>query len=241
MKKTAIYVFHLVLFVLMHNMLSAQQKEILETLSKVSAYYKAQAILNLEMEYKMFMGYDGKQPTESYKGTLYKNGEVTQVKILGSEVLHFPQAQIAISEENKTLFYNKIDQPTEQNLPTEVASFLKFYEATSLNHEGNILIVELKKKPNPLTIPYSKITLYINQNSYAIDKEVMFLATKVPFVDKDGKDVEDVGRIEVTFSSVFSSSEKMPKLEDYVILGPNNQVELAKAFKDYTILDQTKL
>jgi hypothetical protein len=241
MNKIVISILNLIVLVATHGMLPAQQKEVTEILIQVDAHYKAQNVIDLEMEYKMFKGHDGKQPTEAYKGSIYKNGEVTQVKILGSEVLYFPLAQITISKENKTLFYNKIEQPSQQNLPMDTASFLKFYEAVSLNYDGNTVVIEMEKKSIPLPIPYSKITLYVDKENYAIEKEVMYLATKVPFVDDNGKDVEALGRIEVTFNSIPDPINRVLKLEDYVVLGPNNRVGLAKAFKDYTILDQTKL
>ncbi|WP_428741887.1 hypothetical protein [Tenacibaculum sp.] len=219
---------------------TAQQPTVAKTLEKVEAYYKTTKTFNLEVEYAMYRGYTGSYQTESYKGSMYKNGDVTQIKILGSEILQFPKVQLTINDENKTLVYNPITDKSMQKSLLDIASFLKFYKEASTKVSGNTIIHELVVKNTQLPIPYNKIILHVNKNNYSIQKQILYLSTKVPFVDEAGKDIEDVGRMVITFKT-SPVSIKAPQLQDYVVLEPNKKPHLAKAYAAYTIIDQSNI
>ena len=241
MNKITAHLFNLLFLLIGNQVVFAQQTKALEVLSNVEAYYKTKEVIDLEVEYKMYRGYTGDNLTESYTGFLYKNGEVLQMKILGSEIVQFPQAQITIDQENKTLYYNKVTDDKPQNSPLDMSAFLTFYKEGSTRITGNNIIIELIKKNAKIPISYNKIILTVNKESYALEKQELYLATKVPFVDNEGNDMEDVGRIKVTFKTNPTPANKKLKLEDYVVLERNNKVLLAKPYKEYSIIDQTKL
>ncbi|MFI0428879.1 hypothetical protein [Mariniflexile sp. HMF6888] len=220
--------------------MKAQQLKASETLAKVEAFYKTTKVFNLDVEYAMYKGYTGTHLTESYKGSMYKNGAVTQIKILGSEILQFPKAQLTLNEENKTMVYSPITEKTLQKSPLDMSSFLKFYKEVSSEVSGNTIIYELVVKNKQLPIPYNKIILHVNKDNYSIKKQVLYLSTKVPFVDENGEDTEDVGRMVITFKT-NPTVVKVPKLQDYVILESNKKPRLVKAYTSYNLIDQSNI
>ncbi|MEP1490173.1 MAG: hypothetical protein ABJK28_17270 [Algibacter sp.] len=221
--------------------LYAQKPTASQTLTKIESYYKSLSEFNFEVEYKMYKGYEGNHITESYKGTMYKNGDVSQIKILGSEIIQFSDTQLTITNDNKTLIYNKISEDVIHKSPMDVSSFLKFYKETNTEIKGNVLIHEMVIKNAQIPMPYNKIKVYVNKETSEIERQVLYLATKVPFVDENGKEAPDVGRMEISFKKNPKSVSKVPELNDYVILDSQNNVRLAKAFTAYTIINQTNL
>lgn len=219
----------------------AQMPSASETLAKVETYYKSLNEFDFEVEYKMYKGYTGNHITESYKGSMCKKEDVSQINILGSEIIQFPDTQLIIDNENKTLIYKKISEDVMQKTPMDVSAFLKFYKETNTQISGNVLIHEMEIKNVQIPIPYNKIIVHVNKDTYKIEKQVLYLATKVPFVDENGKETPDLGRMEINFEQNSKSLKKTPKLNDYVFLDSNNKVHLAQAYNRYTIINQTNL
>ena len=227
-------------FLLIGMSIYAQPPSALEAFTKIENYYKTVKKFNFQIEYKMFRGYSGNEVTESYKGSIYRYGDISQIKILGSEILQFPEAQLTINSENKTIRYNKISKDVIQKSPVDVSTFLKFYKETSAKISGNILIYEMVLKNAQIPIPYNKIIIHVNKDTFEIEKQIFYFATKVPFVDESGDETLDSARMEISFKQNSFTTQKVPKLNDYVFVEGNN-VRLAKAYQTYTIIDQTNL
>lgn len=220
--------------------INAQEIKASELLKKVETHYKNTKTFNLDVEYAMYKGYTGTHRTESYMGSMYKNNEVTQIKVLGSEIVQFPKAQLTINNDYKTVTYNEITDKTLQQSPLDISAFLNFYKVVSTEVSGSTIIQELVVKNSQLPIPYNKIILHINKQDYSIKKQVLYLATKVPFIDDEGKSSQDVGRMVITFKTK-PMPEDIPELQDYVILGANDKLRLAKAYTTYNIIDQSNI
>jgi len=221
----------------------SQQDSASDVLKKVSSYYQTLDAYSLDIEYAMYKGYTGKNLTESYNASIYKNEGVTQLKVLGSTILQFSKAQLTINDANKTLIYNEISNKELNQSPLDISAFLNFYKEVSNTISKNVLTLEMVLQSSTIPIPYSKVILHVDKNTYALKKQELFLSTKVPFVDKEGKSTEDVGRLEITFQSKTNDINQIqvPKLEDYIVLKPNKQVRLTQAYAAYTIIDQTNL
>lgn len=220
---------------------NAQQPTAVETLAKVETYYKTAKALNINVEYAMYMGHTGTYLTELYKGNIYKNNAVTQLKVLGSEVLQFSDVQITINNEDKTLIYNVSSNNGLSKSPLDTSAFLNFYREVSTQVSGNTIIHELVLKNRQIPIPYNKIVIHLNKNDYSLKKQILYLSKKMPFVNKEGENIEDVGRMEITFQSNPVTHIKAPELQDYVVLEANKKPRLSKAYTSYTIIDQTNL
>ena len=220
---------------------NAQQLSTTEVFKKVATYYETLNTYNFEVAYRMYKGHTGKQLTESYKASMYKNGNVMQLELLGAVILQFPNTQLTINDEHKTLIYTKIPDGALTKSPFDISKFLNLYESVSTRLKGNTLILEMTLKNSKIPMPYSKIIMHIDRMTYALKKQELFFSTKFAFVDKEGKKSEDVGRLEITFQSKSNPVNWNPKLEDYIVIKPNKKVNLANAYRLYTIIDQTNL
>ncbi|MDO5981449.1 hypothetical protein [Flavivirga spongiicola] len=235
------YYLSLVLLFLGSLEIQAQQPTAAESLAKVETYYKTAKTFNLQVKYNMYKGHTGNHLTESYEGTMTKNGAVSQIKILGSEIIQFPNAQLTINKANKTLVYNEISGKGLKKSPLDVSTFLNYYKETSTKVSGNMLVHEMVLKNNQMPIPYNKIVIYINKANHQLVKQELYLSTKVPFVDDNGKDTEDVARMEISFKHNKKTMAKAPRLKDYVLLEPNKKVRPTQAYAAYTITAPTNL
>ncbi|NMH85960.1 hypothetical protein [Flavivirga algicola] len=221
--------------------IQAQLPAAAESLAKTEAYYKMAKTLSLQVTYSMYKGHTGNHLTESYKGTMHRNENVSRIRILGSEILQFPKVQLTINKDNKTLVYNKISDQGLKKSPLDISIFLKYYKETSTRVRENMLIHEMVLKNNKMPIPYNKIVIYINRTNHQLIKQELYLSTKVPFVDENGKSTHDVARMEISFKHDEKIMNRVPKLNDYVLLESNKKVRLANAYAAYTIIDPTNL
>ncbi|MDO5971994.1 hypothetical protein Q4Q35_19505 [Flavivirga aquimarina] len=232
----------LILALFLGNIALSYTQEItaLNTFNKIESYYKTVDVLDIEMEYKMFRGYTGTNLTESYKGTMYRKEGVTRIEILGSEIIDLPDAKLIVNKEAKTIAYNKKSFEKTQNSPVDISMFLKFYKEASTKISGHIIIHEMVLKEGiQISIPYRKIIIHVNKNNYQIEKQELYLSTKVPFVDKNGKEVSDLARMEIKFRKNPNPLKKVPELKDYVRIDSNKKVHLSQNYMAYKIIDQT--
>ncbi|PKP12509.1 MAG: hypothetical protein CVU08_10145 [Bacteroidetes bacterium HGW-Bacteroidetes-3] len=217
----------------------AQLPSAKESIDKIEAYYKTVNPLNLELTYTMYKGVTGNQITESYKGSIYKNKTISSMKVLGSEVLQFSEVQLLIDNEQKTVIYKKNEHHFLEKSPLDMSSFLAYYKEASAVIKEHHLVYEMILKNISIPVPYNRIVLYINMDTYAIEKQELYLSNKVPFFDKEGKQTDDIGRMEITFQSSSNPIKDAPKLQDYVLLKP--ELQLVQRYANYTIIDQTNL
>lgn len=215
----------------------AQELSAEDILKNVETYYKNVEVLDVEMEYKMFRGYTGNNLTESYKGTIYMNGKISRIEILGSEIVQLPKAKIIINNDKKTVTYNELKNDAIQNSPLDMSTFFKFYKTSSIKYKGNLIIQEMIQKELKIALPYNKIVLYIDKTSYQVKKQELYFSTKMPFVDKNGKSLPDQARMEISFSPNPQPLKIVPKLSNYVHINSDKAVTLSKNYASYSIVN----
>ncbi|GGD07529.1 hypothetical protein [Hyunsoonleella pacifica] len=213
-----------------------------ETLKKVKSFYDNTATLNLEVTYSMYRGYTGNTITESYKGKIYKDKNVNVVKILNSEVIQFQDAHIVIDNTNKTISYNAISNKELQTKnPIEISHFLNYYKETNTKEIGTTIVYQLELINKQLPLPYHKVEIHINKNSFTLEKQIFYLSKKMPFLNKNSTYTDDVGRMEIKFQQKEETKIPLPQFEDYIAFGTDKKPRLTEAYSVYTLVDQTNL
>jgi hypothetical protein len=207
-------------------------------LENINKYYSSLESFNIAVNYTMYRGYTGNDATESYAGSIYKDGEISGMKVLKSKAWVFPNAQLSIDTANKKLYYTKTKRGGIKNSPIDTKTFSTYYKESNTEVKGDVLRYEMVLKDNRIPSPYRKIVLYINTKTYQLEKQAFFFANKMPFVDKEGNHINDFGRLEIAFET-NKKSEATPKLSDFLVI-KNNTIQLASSFKSYTLIDQTK-
>ncbi len=218
----------------------AQQEDALVLLTKVENHYKALGTYEFDISYKMYRGFIGTTVTEKYSGTIYQSGDTSYTKILGSEIIQFPIHKIIIDTSKKTLTYNNTKGKDGNTSPLSMASFLAFFKEAGRRSNGSIIELELVPKNSKIATPYQKIEIYIDKTTNRLKKQVLYFNTKMPFVDKTGKEHLDNARMEVLFNHKNTTTPRVLKIEDYISISPSGNINLKPEYKRYTLIDQTK-
>jgi hypothetical protein len=218
------------------NIVDAQNS--IALLEKVNNYYKTVQFYNVESTYNMYRGFTGKSVTESYKGTMYKNGQVSVVKVLGQGIIMFENVQLIVNDADKTITYTKNDAESVQKNLIDVDKLSKYYDFTSIKDDKKVIIYEMTLKNKDLPLPYSKLIFHINKTDNSLVKQELFFATKLPFKNKDGEMSNDNGRMEIIYNP-SNTPIKNIKLEDYITTDSKDRIHLSKAYKNYQLIDQT--
>ena len=83
------------------------------------------------------------------------------------------------------------------------------------------------------------MVLYINKENYHIEKQELFFATLVPFVDqKTNERKSDYGRLVITLDYQELVEQSAPKLKDYFSFSSTKRVILAPKYANYNFINQ---
>jgi len=216
----------------------AQNQE--SILNKVFDYYKTAESYSYNCTYNMYRGFTGNIITESYKGTIFKDGNISRITALNSEILSYPNAQLTISNDSKLIIYIKKRVDFVEKSPVDISLFLKYFEGNIVSQENNIIKYEMTLTKNNFQIPYQKVVFYINKTNYSLIRQELFFATKLPFKNAEGESVNDFGRMEIIFSPNNHSLKNIKKIEDFLII-EKDTIKLTKAYQNYQLIDQSNL
>ena len=225
-----IYKYSLVLIVLVNSMTSfvnAQQTDVKKIMNKVADIYEDKQQYHIAITYDMHRGLKGNNITESYEGEMIKNGAYSNFQALNSEVIQFPKEQLIIEHDTKNITYIKMKGHTLAGSasPIDMTGFLTHYDKTKVVEKNGKFICELVSTKQNIQIPYSKVVLYINKENYHIEKQELFFATLVPFVDqKTNERKSDYGRLVITLDYQELVEQSAPKLKDYFSFSSTKRV-----------------
>lgn len=216
---------------------NAQNEAATTVLEKMSAYYKETPSYHFDITYTLYQGITGTKVSETYKGSLAKKNKNTRFTALQSEIIQANDIQVTMDHENKTMVLADISEKGITSTIGDMEMFLQFFMVSGFETITNQIICELiPKKPSSL-LPYNKIKLYLDAQTYRLQRQELFFTNKLPFVDKDGKTIPDTGRLEVLMDK---SNKEIPNLHLNTILAvqPNGGIELKKEYASYQLVDQ---
>jgi len=219
--------------------ISSQNENVKELLKTVAESYESKMTYKIDATYNMHRGFKGDKITESYQGTMVKNGDFSRFKVDGSEIIHFSGVQLSIDHGAKKVIYNKnAKNESVQNSPIDLTGFLEFYDRTLITEKNGILKCEMvTSKPNPQN-PYGKVVLHIEKHSNLVIKQELFFSNKVPFVDKESNSrVMDTARLVILLDYSDLVTNEKPILSDFITTS-NKKVILTEQFKGYTVINQ---
>ncbi len=217
----------------------AQHTDARKILENVALFYKNTAQYQIDVTYNMHRGFTGNDITESYTGEMVKNGDFSKFKVLNSEIIYFSDDQLTILHGDKTIAYSKKADTPASSSPVEIDGFLKLYDQTAITEKNGQLICEMvSSKYNPNN-PYGKVILYINKDEYYIEKQELFFAETIPFVDKKTNERKsDVGRLVILLKQNSLEDQTTVTLEDYFTFSSDKKVILSAKFSEYNFINQ---
>ena len=217
----------------------AQEYTATELLEKVSEHYKHKDAYQVNMRYTMYKGLTGNHETESYSGFFIKKQELHQFELENNVVVTEGNRQIAINHDQKMIVYRNSNQEASGS-PLAIQRFLEYYDESSIKNEKGIIICELIAKAAKMTLPYAKIIITIDADTYRIKEQEMYFSTQLPFVLESKDVVKDFGRLIITMEEEKDISNKMRSLKEYITRDTNGNLQLADTFKEYQLIDKIK-
>ena len=221
--------------------LSAQLSSVKEVLDKVTQFYKGEDSYRIEMTFSMMRGITGNTITESYKGTMEKNGSYGRNLFLETEIHRFPNAQLAIDTKNRVVTLS--DLGPEQNSPAEVASLLDYYTKSQLIDGGSgEWVCELVSEGNGFSqLPYGKIEVYVDKENFSVAKQVLYFSNLVPFADgESGSTVQDYGRLVIEMEHELNADIAIRRLKDFIAEKADQDRKLIGQYMNFQLIDKTK-
>ena len=238
MNKILVKYVLLPLFLFLGGNLYAQNKEAKELLDKVAAFYENSSAYQVELTYNMHRGLTGNNITESYKGSIIKNGSFLKMELLDSEILQFKEAQLIIDNSAKQVLY--IDKSTGlDNSPLNISAYLDYYTKTVVTNKGNIIVCEMVPQEISGQLPYGKVVLYINKDTYSLEKQELFFSNLIPFKNENNEDVNDYGRLVIELKhQKLNEDQKTYKLSDYISISSGDEASLTGKYSGYNLIKQ---
>jgi len=217
----------------------AQNEKTKDLLKKVQQAYENTKQYQIAVTYNMHRGFSGNNITESYQGTMVKNGKFSQFKALNSEIIQFPRIQLTIDHTEKVARYAKTEKgATVPNSPLDVANFLKFYDKTIVTEREGILVCEMVATKVNMQNPYAKVVLHVDKKTYRIEKQELFFTAMIPFVESDGKTRKmDVGRLVILMDFKETEEQAEPTPNDFIVLSGKDDISLTEQYQGYRLIN----
>lgn len=219
------------------TLLGNAQENTDEFLKQIEHKYKNLGDFHKQVVYSMYYE-NSDEASERYTGYILKKEDVSYVQLLGDEVVQFPEVHILVDNENKTLICSKATNGNEQYEPIEFSKLLKLYTVVSKKSMKNTVVLNMNLNKAAIHIPYKKISLFINKDTFQIEKQILYFSGEYTS-NKVEQASEKARRLEVIFKNL--AIETPPKLERYVTITPDKKIVPSAKFAGYKVIDQTQL
>lgn len=221
-------------------LLANDKDKILEIIKKSKASYESIPAFQIDINYTLYSTATSAQVTEAYTGTLIKDKGGFYSKIHDTEFVQIADSYIKIDHNAKAMEYSK-NQNTPDALYGMLDQYISYFSKFELATEGNYYKCILSTAEISM-VPYSKVILYVDKNTYRISKQIMHLLVKNDYVDAKGKTQKDYPRLEIiakNFTDKNINAEKKLSLSNYVVIS-NKTISPASRLSTYTFIDLTK-
>ncbi len=231
MKANTIY-FILSLCWLMALPLAAQDLEQMKNLfAQTEQYYQNAEQYSLSVSYEFFEDQNPQQAVESLSGRILKKAGNYYSKIGPTEFVYIGQSFLKINHQQKAVLYSALAEEKALT-PVELTSLIEHFEKAELRETSNSLICELKFKTNKI-IPYEKMLIFLDPNSYAIQKQELHLLPGRSYPGQANRSKTVAGKLVIEFTPdlVQNTDTDLFVLSNYLRLG--DEISLAKPFSSY--------
>lgn len=217
---------------------NAQNQQVKDLFSKITQVYIAKKQYEIDVTYAMYRGAKGNNITESYTGKMVKNNEFSQFKVLDSEMLQFSNTQLSINHKTKTITYIPVKGASAQDMLFNMNTFLQYYDKATITEKNGIIICDMVPTKHNDQNQYGKVTLYINKDSYLIEKQELFFSNLIPFVEDKNTTKMDIGRLVIVLKYNQLASKTAPTLNEYIQVLSTKKVTLVEQYKGYHLINQ---
>ncbi|QKX04212.1 hypothetical protein HN014_04570 [Aquimarina sp. TRL1] len=217
----------------------SQNTGVKELLNKALAFYQSEEQYQVDMTYTMYQGLTGSKATESYQGSIIKNKAVSQIKMLNTDILQFPEGQLTINHTEKTVVYTIPEISSIERQVVQLNTLMKNYTQGKTTEKGDVILCELTADSQSNQNPYSRVILHINKNTYRLEKQELFFSRLIPFVGDRGVKKLDHGRLIITFEYSEGVLSEGIDIKDYIVLKSSEDVFLTGDYQEYRLINRS--
>lgn len=225
-----------VILILLTFQIQAQSIE--EVLKKVqekntSTNYK------VNLKYQLYKGLKGTKLIEEFNGVLIKNKNNFYNKIHHTETVTTNKFYIKVNHDEKAIIFSEHKIKPQKNIMFDFGELLKQFENPKISEQGKYWIIEMITKEFS-QLPYSKISLKIDKESYLVNKQVLILSRLTDFSkDTEIKNDFNLPKIEMVFEDYKEVTEIDLNVFDKnkYVLTKNNKIVTSQNLKNYDIIN----
>lgn len=172
-------------------------------LTKVQQVFTTTSSYSIDISYKMFGNYSKTVAMEAFDGQMIKTNKDTYLKINNTIFLtsETKNVNVKVFEDEQVIEVSKTESNTLMtNSPVYIEGFIKLFKNKNLVDKGDYYLCTLTT--DAITqLPYGKIELYIEKDSFVITKQVLYFLAEYPFIDENGEQQKGNPKMVVTLSN----------------------------------------
>jgi hypothetical protein len=186
-------------------------------LTKAQQVFTTTPSYSININYKMYGNYTKTVAMEDFDGQMVKTNKDTYLKINNTIFLtsETKKTNIKIFEDEKVIEVSEKETNTLlTNSPVYIESFIKLFKNKTIVDKGDYYLCTLTT--DVITqVPYGKIELLINKDSFVITKQVLYFLAEYPFIDENGEQQKGNPKMVVTLSNFKKEiSEELAEVTD---------------------------
>ena len=124
------------------------------------------------------------------------------------------------------------------NSPVYIENFIKLFKNKTIVDKGDYYMCTLTT--DVITqVPYGKIELFIDKDSYVITKQVLYFLAEYPFIDENGKQQKGNPKMVVTLSNFKKEiSQELTEVTDIkqYITKTGDSYKPSATYKEFKII-----
>ena len=146
---------------------------------------------------------------------------------------------LKLNEEQKAMIVTKTTSTFNQQIPIDNRELLKQFTSYKLIDKKDFwLCVFIAHQVTQL--PYSRVEVEVDKNNFNILRQTLFFSAKVPYLDKDDKEIFDNPKLEIimiNYSDSITNEEKLNTSIKKYITTNKEKITGKNQYKDYTIIE----
>lgn len=230
------------LLILVNSVLMfSQEQSVSDVLAKAQKELLNQDNLSCNLNYSYYPTYNSVKALESYDGKLVKKLKNFYIKIKSTIFLNdvIKKKSLKLNEDQKAILVSDVTSNLEQQNVIDNQQLLKQFKSYKLIDKEDHWICQFIA-PQISQLPYSKVEVLIRKSDYKTLKQTLYFSAKVPYLDKQNKEIFDNPRLEVTINNYSTDLTKeeiaMTTIDSYITI-TKQKIVGKKLYKDYSIIE----
>lgn len=210
-----------------------------EVLDKVVMYYQDHPDLEYTLTYSLYRDFKAPKIIEQYQGVLSKDTQNTYLKIKDTEFITTQGDFLKINHEQKQMQFVKNAAGKEGPNPLNIKAYLKYFSTKEVFKENGLLVCKLST-PQFTQLPYGTIWMYVNPNTFELEKQIMELTAPKSFKDENGAFTSDLKYLQIELGTPQNEVDIKSKITigTYITL-KNKKYQPTAVYKEYQLTNSS--